>query len=119
MDEAMHLHIWIICCALEAENQDVLEVVNNYAMPFISEQQRKQVSIRDRYALYYQAYSEDMEDIQKDKPWPTALGKAALQCLVDYKRDSQEFIETEVQMVIIGAITQVRKMRADVQIREA
>lgn len=118
MDEAMHLYIWIISCALGTENRNVLDVVNNYAMDFIIEQQGKQVSIRDRYALYYQAYSKDMEDLKKGS-WtnPTGLGKTALKCLVDYKSHSEAFIEIEVEMALLGTINVVRKMRADVKIQ--
>ena len=118
MDEAMHLHIWIISCALGIENRNVLDVVNNFAMTFITEQQGKQVSIRDRYALYYQAYSKDMEELQKSKyAWPQGLGKAALQCLVNYKSPSPEFIEMEVQVTLLDTMNVVRKMRADVKIQ--
>jgi len=118
MDEAMLLHLWIIYCAFGAENHNVLEVVNNYAMNFITEQQCKKASIRDRFALYYQAYSKDIEEIQKSKyAWPTGIGKTALQCLVNYKSPTREFIETEVEGIIMGAINQVREMRADVKIR--
>jgi hypothetical protein len=117
MDEAMHLHIWIISCSFGAENHNVLEVVNNYAMNFIIEQQGKKVSIRDRYALYYQAYSKDMEEIQRSKnAWPRELGKTALQCLINYKSHSPEFIEIDVQTVILGAINQVREMRNKITI---
>ena len=115
----MHLHIWIISCALGAENSKILDVVNNYAMDFIIEQQGKQVSIRDRYALYYNAYSKDMEDIQikGTAAWPSRMGKAALQCLVNYNSVSSDFIETEVELTILDTMNAVRKMRSEIKIK--
>jgi hypothetical protein len=119
MDETMHLNLWIISCAFGAENHNVLEVVNNYAMNFIIEQQGKQISIRDRYALYYQSYSKDIEEIQKSKyAAPRELGKTALQCLVNYKSHSPEFIEIEIEMALFEAINTVRKMRSETKIKK-
>ena len=89
-------------------------------MDFITEQQSKQISIRDRFALYYQAYSKDIDEIQNNKcAWPARMGKAALQCLVNYKSPKPEFIETEVQMVIMGAINQIREMSKKTKIRKS
>jgi hypothetical protein len=115
----MYLNLWIISCAFGAENHNVLEVVNNYAMNFIIEQQGKQISIRDRYALYYQSYSKDIEEIQKSKyAAPRELGKTALQCLVNYKSHSPEFIEIEIEMALFEAINTVRKMRSETKIKK-
>ena len=116
-EEAMHLHIWIISCALGVENSNILDVVNNYAMLFIIEQQGKQVSIRDRYALYYNAYSKDMEEMQNEGAWPRELGKTALQCLVNYNSVSSNIIEAEVEATILGAINHVRKVRSEIKIK--
>jgi hypothetical protein len=117
MDESMHLHIWVVFCALGKENRNVLDVVSSFAMDFNMEQQDKQVSIRDRYDLYYQAYSKDMEELQINKcSWPRGLGKTAIQCLVNYKSLSSEFLEMEVQVALLENINTVRKIRNEVKI---
>ena len=87
MEETLHLHIWIIFCALgnKTENDMILEVFNDCAMPFISEQQRKQVSIQERCKNYYQAYSKHIEALQNGGV-SIDMAKTALPCLVvNYK----------------------------------
>jgi hypothetical protein len=117
MDEAMLLHLWILSHALGIENRKILDVLHNFAMAFIVEQQGKQVSITDRYELYDQATSKDME-LQNKQPTPTMLAKTAFKCLVNNKNsDINFFILTELHLTLYSTIRVVRKLRGDVKIR--
>lgn len=118
MDEAIHLHIWIIFCALgnDKSNDKALEEFNNYAMTFIMSQNARQVSIQERCKTYYQAYAKDMEVLQNGG---TSMNMAitAIKCLIHI--NSQDLpaelvvIKMAMQIEVMGKLNIVCKIRKE------
>jgi hypothetical protein len=119
MDEAVKLHLWIISRMLELTNSDVLVVLNNFAVNsgIVHHQGQTSQTLRERYALYDQAASKDME-LQNKGLTPTFLAKTALQYLVNNKTlDSDFIIESEVHLTLCDTMRAVSKLESDFKIR--
>ena len=122
MCEAMQLHLWIISCALGIKDRDVIDVLANFAINsgLAHHQGHASKTMRDRFVLYDQAFSEDRELLAKGcSASATVLADTALQCLLqneNYERNC--VISVEVALSLLSAFGAVKDVRAKFKIRE-
>ena len=121
--ENVLLHFWIIWSALDGD-KDVLEVFNAFFInaDMTQNQGRASEVLRDRFALYNEAFRRDQERLAQGQI-PRYLRSAALQCLLSNGNLDESKIGWSVGSAtgirLWTTFPEVRKFRAQFRIRGA
>jgi hypothetical protein len=114
--EAMQLHLWIITLVFGADGP-ILDLLHktfiNWDMTL--QQGRASATVKQRFALYDQAFAQD-----EKLPFPRKLAEAALQCLLDRRNPIKSFtILSDVHYRLLSILQAVQKCRGRFNITTA
>lgn len=110
----MRLYLWIISRALGVEDRNVLDALHNHAHGLNIVNSK---TLRELYALYDKAASEEME-LQDKGVGQAVLAMTALQCLVNDTAYNDPIIAIEVHIDIDIIIKVSREMRSQFKIKK-